>query len=79
MFVKVQESTFASAINIRKFHIITVRRNGNGYVLSAYHVPLKDMESYQDIATFSNESQAQMAFNSLMNAIADGKNYWSLD
>ena len=79
MFVKVQNPTFASAINISKFHTITVRRNGEGYALSAAPAPLPDMGAYQDIATFSNERQAQMAFNDLMNAIAAGEHYWSLD
>ena len=48
MFAKVQDPTFASAINISKFHTITVRRNGNGYALSAALVPFR-MEDYQDI------------------------------
>lgn len=79
MFVKVQDPIFASAINISKFHTITVRRDGNGYALSVAALPLTGMEAYQDIATFSSEHQAQMAFTSLMNAIAAGEHYWSLD
>ena len=79
MFVKTQDPTFASAINVSKFDVITVRRIDGNYKLSVYNTPLKGIHAYEDIATFSSSQQAQMAFDNLMVAIAANKPYWSLD
>lgn len=80
MFAKVMgDPAFASAVNVTKFDVIVVRRSEGSYKISAYNVPLKDMGSYTDIATFDGEHQAMMAFDNLMVAIADGQPYWSLD
>ena len=75
MFVKVQSSAFASAINISGFDIITVRRVHGGYALSVCPAPL-DGPKCEDIANFPGEQQALAAFNSLMKAIENGDNYW---
>ena len=77
MFVKNKEAMFASATNISKFDVITVRRMPNGFALSAYFVPLQDMDSYHDIAIYPSKHDALPAFDSLMQAIA--KTYWSVD
>ena len=79
MFVKVQDPTFASAINVSKFDVITVRHIDGDYKLSVYNAPLEGMHAYQDIATFSSSQEAQNAFNYLMVAIAENKPYLSLD
>ena len=79
MFVKVQDPTFASALNISKFDTIVVHRVNSGYALSIANLPLSDINAYQRIATFTVEQQAKAAFDNLMVAIADGENYWSLD
>ena len=78
MFAKVQDPTFATAINISKFDAITVRRTDRGYALSVYNEPLQS-DAFHDIATFPSEQQTQMVFENLMVAIADGKPYWSLN
>lgn len=77
MFVKVQDSMFASAINISKFDVITVRRTNRGYALSAHNVPLQS-DAFHDIATFSSEQQALTAFDSLMHAIANNEPCWPI-
>ena len=79
MFVKVQDPTFASALNISKFDTIVVHGVYGGYALSVANLPLSDINTFQTIATFDSEDQAKFVFNDLMNAIADDKKYWSLD
>lgn len=74
MFVKVQDPTFASALNISKFDAITIRRTQAGYALSAYIIPFQG--EYHDIAVFGSLEQAKKAFDSLMTAIANGEHYW---
>ena len=78
MFVKTQDPTFASVINISKFDVITVRRTNRGYALSVYNVPLQG-DAFHDIATFSGEQQALTALDSLMHAIANNEPCWPID
>ena len=79
MFVKLQDPSYASAININKFDVITVRRDGDTYKLSAYNVPLENNSSYHDIASFASSQVAIEALGSLMKAIAEKEPFWSLD
>ena len=61
MFAKGQGGDpFVSAVNITNFDRIVVLRDsdGGGYKLSGHNVPLRDMGSYTDIATFNSEQQA---------------------
>ena len=76
MFVKSNTATFASAINLNEFHTIEIRRNSKGYNLLA---SIQGQSGTKTIAHFSDENQAKFVFNDLMQAIADGKRYWSID
>ena len=79
MFVKVQDSMFASAININNFDVITVRRHGSEFKISAYKDPFESEHSYNDIASFASSQQAIQALVRLMEAVARKEPYWSLD
>ena len=74
MFVKLQDAKSATAINIRNFYVITIRRSGAGYSLSVSDLPSHGI--YQDLGTFPNLEQAQKAFDHLMRAMEDGTRYW---
>ena len=76
MFVKSKEATFASALNLNNFHTIEIRRHREGYELIA---SIEGASSVKTIAIFSDVDQAKFVFNDLMQAIAGGKRYWSVD
>lgn len=78
MFAKTQDSAFASAINVSKFDVITVRRDGSNYKLSVYNVPLEGMHAYQDIASFPSSQAAITALDSLMHAMANNEPCWPI-
>ena len=76
MFVKSQEATYGSAFNLNNFHTIEIRRNSKGYELIA---SIAGASGVKTIANFSSEDQAKFVFNDLMQAIAAGESYWSID
>ena len=79
MFVKVQEPTFAEALNISNFDTLFVHRVESGYALSVAKLPYSGPNELYTIATFQNEKNAIFVFTEIMNAIENGEKCWSWD